>query len=255
MNEKGGFPLNELAISALIFLALIAAGLTGLLTGNWIAIKVIAGFLVLIIIAALVFNFFEDLAYTRRVRGLYKDLIRFLELAKENNDASAIEDAVMRVQNHKEYPTVFRSEAAKLVDLYRQVHASQREVARSILLKSIPFDLQALVLFLAVPVVDYKSETCFRHWLGCKAEVLDDVLEIFKSCLEDESRNDHAVLLTLMIGLAKAWPTPEYAAALKPFRPYFEVHYEKITGSDHEQLDRYVQYWDAKNADTATEGS
>lgn len=251
MNEKGGIPSLEFAISALLFFALIGAGLLGFLTGNWIALKAIAGFIVVLIIYVVVLGFFEDLAYTRRKRSLYKDLVRLLKPAKKNKDTLAIEDTAKRIQNHKLFPTEFFNEAAKLVDLYRHVHSSQRAMARSILLRSIPFDLQTLALFLAIPVVDDMSETSFKRWLwGCKP----DVLEIFQSCLEDISRNDHAVLLALFINLTPKWATPEYAAVLKPFRPHLEAHYEKITGSDHEQLDSYVKYWVAEDADATGKG-
>lgn len=165
MNEKGGIPSLEFAISALLFFALIGAGLLGFLTGNWIALKAIAGFIVVLIIYVVVLGFFEDLAYTRRKRSLYKDLVRLLKPAKKNKDTLAIEDTAKRIQNHKLFPTEFFNEAAKLVDLYRHVHSSQRAMARSILLRSIPFDLQTLALFLAIPVVDDMSETSFKRWL------------------------------------------------------------------------------------------
>ncbi|MFC1523283.1 hypothetical protein ACFL6N_00695 [Thermodesulfobacteriota bacterium] len=245
-NQRGAFPLNELAIVMVLIVTLGGSTAYGFISGNWFVLQGCLGILFTLFVISIVVGSNDDKKYRAKEKIHYDDLVCFLQSGENVESPEAVEEARKIVLDNEIFPVTFYEEAEELLELYKKVHRSLRDQALNILLRVLPFNLQTLEVFLETPVNEFNKKN-FRFWLGCKPEALKHTVTMFQHHLADESRTDHAILIELLIELAKGNPDPDYALALKPFRSSFEMYQEKFDRYGREKLERYIAYWDAEN--------
>lgn len=249
-KQKGGFPLNELYITVLMVLVLLGGTIFGYVTGNYIVVKVFLGFLAVLVVSVLVLSplldFFESRARSRREAVLYDDLIQLLRLMAEGGSADSIAEAEKRVRENSCFPARFPDSDGELLTLFRKAPLPLRRQVVDIMIRSVPFDLSVLETFLSTPL-DAMSGQIIRNWIDA-GDNLPGLVAVFQPCFEESSRGDQKELAAQIIHIAKSPPTPEYVAALKPFRAYLEDA-RRYYGNDLDRrvLDHYIECWDAED--------